>query len=68
MFTKNLFKRKHFFDLSNCPENSKIFDPVNEKVIGKMINVSEENINDEFVGAKSKMYSMKNIDGKESKE
>ena len=27
---------------------------------------SEEKIIDEFVGLKSKMYSMKNIDGKES--
>ena len=27
---------------------------------------SEGKINDEFVGLKSKMYSMKNIDGKES--
>ena len=31
-----------------------------------MKDVSEGKINDEFVGLKSKMYSMKNIDGKES--
>ena len=31
-----------------------------------MKDVSEEKIIDEFVGLKSKMYSMKNIDGKES--
>ena len=31
-----------------------------------MKDVSEGNINDEFVGLKSKMYSMRNIDGKES--
>ena len=30
-----------------------------------MKDVSEGKINDEFVGLKSKMYSMKNIDGKE---
>ena len=46
--------------------NSKFFDPVNEKVIGKMKDVSEGKIIDEFVGIKSKMYFMKNIDGKES--
>ena len=46
--------------------NSKFFDPVNEKVIGKMKDVSEGKIIDEFVGLKSKMYSMKNINGKES--
>ena len=46
------------FDLSNYP--------VNEKVIGKMKDVSERKTNDEFVGLKSKMHSMKNIDGEES--
>ena len=54
------------FDLSNYPKDSSFFDPVNGKVIGKMEDVSEGKINDEFVGLKSKMYSMKNIDGKES--
>ena len=54
------------FDLSNYPKDSKFFDPVNEKVISKMKDVPEGKINDEFVGLKSKVYSMKNIDGKES--
>ena len=31
-----------------------------------MKDVSEGKISDEFLGLKSKMYSMKNIDGKES--
>ena len=31
-----------------------------------MKDASEEKVIDEFVGLKSKMYSMKNIDGKES--
>ena len=31
-----------------------------------MKDVSEGKINDEFVGLNSKMYSMKNIEGKES--
>ena len=53
------------FDLSNYPKDSTFFDPVNEKVTGKMKGVSEGKINDEFVGLKSKMYSMKNIEGKE---
>ena len=42
------------------------FDPVNEKVAGKMKDVSEGKISNEFVGLKSKMHSMKNIDGEES--
>ena len=54
------------FDFSNYPEDSKFFDPTNKKVIGKMKDESEGKINDELVGLKSKMYSIKNIDGKES--
>ena len=56
---KEFFKYQHLFDLSNYPKDSKFFDPVNEKVIGKMKDVSEGKINDEFVGLKSKMYSIK---------
>ena len=41
-------------------------DQTNKEVIGKMKDESEEKTIDEFVGLKSKMYSMKNIDGKES--
>ena len=63
---EKIFKNKDLFDLSNYLKNSKIFDPVNEEVIGKMQDVSEGKINDEFFGLKSRMYSMKNIDGKES--
>ena len=53
------------FDLSNSPKDSKFFDPIDEKVIGKMKDVPERKIDDEF-GLKSKMHSMKNLDGKES--
>ena len=51
------------FDLSNYPKDSKFFDLANKKVIGKMKDVSEGKI---IVGLKSKMHSMKNINGKES--
>ena len=37
-----------------------------KKVIGKMKNVQEGKIIDGFVGLKSKMYSIKNIDVKET--
>ena len=63
---EELFKDKHLFDLNNYSKDSKVFYPVNEKVIGKIKDVYEGKINDEFVGLKSKMYSMKDIDGKES--
>ena len=62
---EEFFKRKHLFDLSNYPKDSKLFDPANEKVIGKMKDASEGKINNVLVGLKSKMYSMKNIDDKE---
>ena len=61
-----IFKHKHLFDFSNYLKNSKFFDEANKKVIGKMKDESEGKINDELVGLKSKMYSKKNIDGKES--
>ena len=41
------------------------FYPTNNKVIGKMKDEPEGKIIREFVGLKSKMYSMKNINGKE---
>ena len=63
---EEFFKHKHLFDFSNYPKDSKFFDPTNKKVIGKMKDEKEGKINDEFVGLKSKMYSIKNIDGKES--
>ena len=53
------------FDFSNLAKNSKFFDETIKKVIGKMKDESEGKIN-QFVGLKSKMYSIKNIDGEES--
>ena len=66
MFVKDFLNTNIFFDFSNYPEDSKIFDPTNKKVIGKMKDESERKVISEFVGLKSKMYSMKNIDSKES--
>ena len=44
----------------------KFLDEINKKVIGQM-KESEGKIIGEFVGLDSKMYSMENINGKESK-
>ena len=63
---EEFFMHKYLFDLSNYPNDSKFLDPTNKNVIGKMKDVSEEKIIDEFVGLKAKMHSMKNIDDKES--
>ena len=47
-------------------KDSKFFDLTNKKVIDKMKDEKEGKIIDKFVGLKSKMYSIKNINGKES--
>ena len=63
---EEFFKRKDLFDFSNYSKDSKFFDNANKKVIGKMKDEYGGVIIDEFVGLKSKMYSIKKIDGKES--
>ena len=62
---EEFFKWKELFDCSNHSKDSKIFDETNKKVIGKMKDEFGGVIVIEFVGLKSKMYSMKKIDGKE---
>ena len=54
------------FDLSNYSKDSKFYDDANKKVIGKINDEYGGVIIDEFVGLKSKMYSIKKIDGKKS--
>ena len=61
--SKNVYeeflKWKDLFEFSNFPKDSKIFDETNKKVIGKMKDEFGGVVVDEFVGLKSKMYSMK---------
>ena len=54
------------FDFINYLKDSMFFVETNKIVIGKTKDESERKLIDEFVGIKSKMYSMKNVDGKES--
>ena len=58
---EEFFKHKHLSDFSNFLKNKTFFDEANKKVIGKMKDVSEGKIIDEFVGLKSKMHSMTNL-------
>ena len=60
------FKWKDLFDFSNYSKDSNFFDETNKKVIGKTKDEFGGVIVIEFVGLKSKMYSIKKIDGKES--
>ena len=56
------------FDFSDYPLDSTFFDPVNKIVIGKMKGEFKGKIISEFVGWKSKMYSLVAVDGEEVKK
>ena len=62
------YKDKNIFDFSNYPKHSKFYDLSNMNEIGKMKHESEGEIIIEFVGLKSKMHSLINVDGKENKK
>ena len=62
---EEFFKHKQF-DFSSCPKDSEFFDPTNKNDIGKIKDKSEGKLIGEFVQLKSKMHSLKNIDGEES--
>ena len=53
------------FDFSDYSLNSKFFAPVNEKVIGKMKDKFKGKLISEFVGLKSKIYSLIGVDDEE---
>ena len=63
---EDFFRWKELFDFSNYSKDSKFFDNGNKKVIGKMKDEYGGVIIDQFTGLKSKMYSIKKIDGSES--
>ena len=62
---EEFFKWKNLFDFSNYLKDSKFFVQTNKNVIGKMKDEFGGVIIAEFVGLKSKMHSIKKIDGKE---
>ena len=62
---EEFFKWKYLFDFNNFSKDSKFFNEANKKVIGKMKDEFDGVIVEEFIRLKSKMYSMKKIDGKE---
>ena len=62
------FKDKHLFDFSGYPEDSIYYCDINKKVLGKMKDELDGDKIDEFVGLKSKMYSLITFSGKEIKK
>ena len=58
---KEFYKWKDFFDFSNYSKDSTFYVDTNKKVIGKMKDEYGGAIIDQFLGLKSKMYSIKKI-------
>ena len=56
---KEFYKWKDLFDFSNYSKDSTFYDDTNKKVIGKMKDEYGGAIIDQFIGLKSKMYSIK---------
>ena len=56
------------FDFSDYPQDSKFFDLVDKTVIGKMKDEFKGKIISEFVGLKSKFYSLIDVDNEENKK
>ena len=65
---EDFYGNKNLFDFSDHPEDSKVFDPVNKKVIGKIKDEVKEKIISEFVLLKSKMYSLVIVDNEAIKK
>ena len=59
------FNDRELFDFSEYPVSPKFYDISNEKVLGKMKNEFKGEIISEFVGLKSKMYSLTSINDRE---
>ena len=51
------------FDFSKFSKDSTLYDHTNKKVIGKMKDKYRGAIIDQFIGLKSKMYSIRKING-----
>ena len=59
------FKDKELFDFSGYDKNSVYYCDTNKKVLGKMKDEFNGNKIEEFVGLKSKMYSLLGCDDKD---
>ena len=63
---KEFYKCKDLFDFSNYAKDSTFYDDTNKNVIGKMKDEYGGVNIDQFFGLKSKMYSIKKINGSDS--
>ena len=58
MKLKQMIFFENFYEISDHPENSKFFEPINKNIIGKMKDEIKGNLISEFVGLKSNIYSL----------
>ena len=63
---EDFYEDKNLFHFSDYPQDSKFFDPVNKKDIGKIKEEFKGEVVSELVGLKSKMYSLVSVDGTEN--
>ena len=62
---EDFYEDEYLLDFSDYPKDSKFFDPVNKKVVGKMKDEFKGKIVREFIGLRSKMYSLIYVDNEE---
>ena len=64
----DMLEDKHLYDLSDYAEDHALFDTTNKKVIGKMKDEAHGKIITEFVGLRSKMYSLEVPDAEKDED
>ena len=62
MLFEDFYENKYLFDFTDYPEDSRFFDLVNKKVIGRIKDKLRGKKLREFVGLNSKMYSLIVVD------
>ena len=62
---EKIYEDKDLFDFTDYSKESKFYDNSNKKVTGKMKNEMSDKVISEFVGLKSKMYSLVTVDNEE---
>ena len=63
---EKIYSGRDLFDFSDYPKNSKFYDVTNKKVIGKMKDELSGEVISEFIGLRSKMYSLISVDDEET--
>ena len=65
---EDFYEDKNLLHFGDYSQDSRFFDPVNKKDIGKMKKEFKGEVISELVGLKSKMHSLVSVDGTENKK